>query len=107
MNFNEVIEELDHGRVHQQLSETLGRIVDGVQTHGEPGEIKLTLKVKKEGDRCLIAVSTSSKIPTEPLQPSIFWFDNLSESPGLTRDDPRQMTLKTLDKPKVKEVDRG
>ena len=103
MDFTELVTDLDHGRVHQQLSEQLALIIDGVQTHGTAGQLVLKLSVHKEGDRAVVTPVVASKIPAEPPAPTLFFFGK----EGLTREDTRQLTLRDLRPQAVKEVTRG
>jgi len=93
MKFSDIVTELDNGRVHEQLSEELEQIVDGVQTHGTKGQIVITLDIKKEGDRAVIGCSSKAKIPKAAMHGTLYYF---GRNGGLSREDPRQLSLKTL-----------
>ncbi len=101
MKFSEIITELDYGKVHQQLSEELQKIVDGVQLHGTKGQLVVTLDVKKEGDRAVIACDSKVKVPKEKMHDSLYYFQ---PNGGLSREDPRQLSIKNLAPETKKEV---
>ena len=105
MDFTELVTDLDHGRTHQQLSELLAHIIDGVQVHGTAGELVLKLGIKKVGDRAVVTPTITSKVPHEPVAETMFWFAR--EGGALTRDNERQLQLRDLRPQAVREVGHG
>lgn len=95
MKFSKFIEDYDDGRLDEQLSEQLQRVVDGCNVHGNPGEIILKFGVRKEGDRAIVVPKVAAKIPTESPAATMYWFcDN---GGPLRRSNPRQLPLRALE----------
>lgn len=99
LDFAEVITDLDHGRVNAELGRKLAKIVEAVEKTGKEGKLTLQIKVKKEGEMCMVHVEATSKRPEHPMMPSLFFF---GEDGRITREDPRQLTLREIQSPKLR-----
>lgn len=100
-DFSEFITDLDHGKINQKLTEELARVVDAVEDTGLVGELTVKLKVKREGKMATVHLDIRTKCPAHPLHATLFYFGVNGE---LLREDPRQLSLKTLDRPAIKAV---
>lgn len=91
--FAAVLQELNRGQVHHQLSEELHALVDAVREHGTKGTLTLALDVapiaKGDTSALTVAAKVACKAPTAP-QTSAFFVDS---SGNLSRRDPRQTAL--------------
>lgn len=87
-----VLQELNRGRSHRELSDELARLTQAVRDTGRPGSVTLTITVKpsKADGAFEIADKISSKIPAFDRPASLFFAD---ESGNLTREDPRQIAI--------------
>lgn len=96
----DLIDQLDTGRVRQQIDELLEEVIQGVNIHGVDGEIVVKLKVKKEGGRAVVVPDVKAKVPREPLGASIMHFDGSK----LRRENPLQakLDLRPRKEPEVK-----
>ncbi len=87
---------LEQGSTHDDLTDALAELVDKVMLHGKPGTLTLKLTVKKatKGDADLAFVSVADEIvvkaPAGERAERIFF---AHPDGGLTRHDPRQLTL--------------
>lgn len=104
IDIGEFLAELDAGRVYHVLGDQMGRVVDLVQTHGGKGELTLKLSLTKEGDRAVCEAKIDTKAPHEPVGATLFFF---GRDGGLTREDPRQLSLRELAPQKPKEPTHG
>lgn len=100
-DFAEFITDLAHGDINQKLTEALAQITTAVEDTGKVGELTLKLHVKKEAKMAAVSVDFKVKVPSHPLRGTLFYIGANGE---LLREDPRQMSLKGLDKPKLKTV---
>ena len=101
-DFATFITDLDHGKINQHLTEILAAVVAAVEDTGKVGEVTLKITVKKEGKMAIIGVDVKGKEPKHPLHGTLFY---IGENGELLRDDPRQLSLKNLDKPPLKAVE--
>ena len=98
--FFELIDQLDAGRVRQQIDELLEDVISGVNLHGIDGEVVVKLKVKKEGGRAVVVPDVKAKVPREPLGATLMHFDGAK----LMRENPLQakLDLRPQAEPEVK-----
>lgn len=97
MDFSTCIMDLAHGDVNGSLSEKLEKLIEAVDETGKAGVLTIKLGVKKEGTMAVVHIDATIKLP-EPAMPSTMFFFN-EDGKSLTREDPRQLTLKTLAAP--------
>ena len=97
----DLITDLDYGQVHQELSRELSELIAAVEEHGKAGSMTLTINVRPEGQMALVQVASSVKAPKKPYNASMFYY---GESGSLHREDPRQMSLRGLEPPKLATV---
>lgn len=102
MDFAKFITDLDHGAVHQRLGEELETVVQGVHDVGGTGKLTVTFTVKKEGRMAAVTVSSSHKAPREPMHGTLFHFS--AQGADLSREDPRQLKMKTIAAQELKDV---
>lgn len=92
--FADVLQELQGGRTHNDLSEALHDLTTAVREHGKAGSIQLTIKIdpvsKGDGTTVTVTSTVASKTPKAEPKKSIFF---LSDDGNLQRDDPRQLHL--------------
>jgi len=98
-DFAAFVTDIDHGSAHKQLSEKLGELVAAVQDVGKPGTMTVKFNIKKESGVAIVSVECVTKLPDHPMNGAMFWFGDKGK---LLRDDPRQLKLKGLAKPKGK-----
>ena len=82
------------GKVLEEASAELAKVVAGVMATGKPGSLTVTLNVKV-ASRGQNAVTVTDKVTSKvPLTatPDSFWFAN--EEGALLKDDPRQREMK-------------
>lgn len=87
-----VLQELNRGRSHRELSDELVKLTQAVRDTGKPGSVTLTITVKpsKADGAFEISDKISSKIPVFDRAASIFFAD---AEGNLTREDPRQIAM--------------
>lgn len=102
--FVEMLKELDHGQVIQQLDEDLAEVVEAVGDYGEHGDGELVIKltIRRTKQRVAeVSAKVTNKCPREPLNATKLWFDGTT----LRRDDPLQQELpgvRTLPRQRVR-----
>lgn len=91
--FAAVLQELDRGMVHNDVSEQLHALVDAVIEHAAKGTLTLELTVAPiaKGDTSVLTVAAAvkTKRPSSP-STSAFFVDRTG---NLTRRDPRQIEI--------------
>ncbi len=102
-DFAEWLCELDHGAVNQRLSEKLLQLGSAVQETGLAGTLTIKVSIKREGDMAKADVQVKADVPEHPMHGSLFFF---GRSGSLHRDDPRQLSLRDLAPPKLKDADK-
>ena len=98
--FFELIDQLDSGRVRQQIDELLDDLIEAVNLHGIDGELVVKLKVTKEGGRAIVVPDVKAKVPREPLGATLMHCDGEK----LRRENPLQakLDLRPRTEPEVK-----
>lgn len=104
MDFATFIMDLSHGEVNGKLSQKLEQLVAASNKTGKAGTLTLKLTVKKEGTMAVAHADATVKLPEPGMPGTMFFFDEDEETGdvGLTREDPRQLTLKSLASPPPK-----
>ncbi len=100
-DFAAFVTDLHYGEINQKLTDRLAEVVRAVENTGRSGELTVKFSVKKEGEMAIIGVDIKAKAPEHPLHGTLFYMGGNGE---LLREDPRQLTLKNLDKPPMKTV---
>ena len=93
-DFQDVLTDIDDGRLHDQLTELWPKVVKAVRETNKPGSLTLTLTAKLDrGVMCVVAPKVSTKMPAPAVSPSIFYSD---EEGNVTKHDPKQLPLKNV-----------
>ena len=87
-SFNEVLAEVDSGRLIEDLSRQLAEVTNAAIATNKVGELVLTLKVKPNKDNQVFLDSTvKAKVPEHSIATALFF---ANEEGSLTRRDPKQ-----------------
>ncbi len=92
--FAAVLQEIDHGHVHTNLSAALRDLVDAVKDTGKKGTLGLTITVKpiKPGQVDILDIVADVKLDApKPTPPSTMFFTD--RTGNLTREDPNGQQL--------------
>lgn len=93
-DFQDVLTDLDDGEVHRQLTELWPQVVRAVRETNKVGAMTLTLTAKLErGTMVVVVPKVTTKMPAPATGPTLFYTD---EEGNLTRNDPKQQTLKVV-----------
>lgn len=96
-DFQDVLTDLDDGRVHEQLTELWPQVVRAVRETNKPGALTLTLALKYDrGAMIVVTPKVTTKMPAPSTSPTLFYAD---DEGNLTRNDPKQIPLKVLNPP--------
>lgn len=91
-DFQDILTDLDDGKVHEQLQKQLQQLVKAVMETGCKGNLALTLNVKRENrGMVVVTAEVKTKLPQKATEATVFW---PTEEGGLSRENPRQPTLK-------------
>lgn len=101
-DFATFLMDLSHGDVNGALSEKLAALTEAVDETGKAGTMTVKITVKKEGTMAVAHADVTVKLPEPPLPGTMFFFSKDGKS--LSREDPRQMSLRGLVAPKLKTV---
>lgn len=89
-----MLQEIDDGRLHEQLTELWPSVVKKVIETNKPATLTLTLSVSSDGGRMVIvAPKVTTKMPTKTASAALFYTD---EDGATYRNDPKQMPLKNV-----------
>ncbi len=92
------LQDLRDGRVHAELTQQFGELVNKVQETGKAGELTLKIKVKPATrgnvDKIMIADAITINMPKPERGEDVFW---LTEDNELSRNHPRQGNLELRD----------
>jgi hypothetical protein len=99
--FAEVLSELNHGVVADEMATKLAELVSAVKETGRKGSLKLTIEVAPfPGNSTVLKVTGAADLraPKGETAAGIFYFD---DGGNLSRNDPSQPTLplRDLDSP--------
>lgn len=89
--FVATIVDIDDGRLNEQLTQELARVVRAATETRKKGSIVLELTVTPDNERVTVAAKVTTKLPQASTMPTTFF---TTEEGDLSRDDPRQMQLK-------------
>lgn len=91
--FADVLQEIDRGKFHAEVSEALHELTSHVEDTRKGGEVLLVIKVqpmKKNADVLEVVADVRTKLPRNERKASIFFADREG---NLTRTDPNQPEL--------------
>lgn len=94
--FADFLREQSRGTTHDEMSETLHRLIARVRDTGKKGSLQLTINVAPlKGDADVLVVSDEIKVrlPEHDRKASMFYPD---ENGNLSRTDPNQLTFEGL-----------
>ncbi|MFZ6801961.1 hypothetical protein [Undibacterium sp. Di24W] len=93
-----IMQDLRDGRVHAELTQQFGDLIQKVQETGKAGELVLKIKVKPATkgnvDKVMIADAVSVNMPKPERGEDVFF---LTEDNELSRNHPRQGNLELRD----------
>lgn len=93
-DFQDVLTDLDDGRVHEQLTKIWPEVVRAVRETNKPGSLTLTLHAKVErGTMVVVVPKVTTKLPAPGVSPTLFYTD---EEGNVHRNDPKQLPLKNV-----------
>lgn len=93
-SFQDVLTDIDQGRLHDQLTAAVPKIIEAVKETNRGGSLSLTLNFKPDSKgRVNVSGKVSRKVPEPSLGSTIFYTDDVGY-PHLS--DPRQMDLKVV-----------
>jgi len=92
-DFQDVLTDLDEGKVHRQLTEMLPELVKAVVESRKAGFINLKITVRPENRQVFLKADVTSKIPRATTESTLFFPD---EEGDLHRSDPKQQTLRDV-----------
>lgn len=91
-SFQDVLTDMDDGRLHEQLTDLLPKVVAAVKEANKPGSLTLTLSIAPEaGSAVVMNAKVSSKLPAPGVSPTFFYSDDKGNP---HRNDPKQQQLK-------------
>jgi hypothetical protein len=93
-SFVEVVQDLDDGKVAEQLDREIARLVKSVRETNKSGAITLTVKIKPESGMAIASAEVKTKTPQPATASTLFYTTDEGE---LRKDDPRQQPLRGLD----------
>ena len=91
--FQDILTDLDEGRVHEQLTEMLEEVTAATIATNLVGELTLKLSVKREGNAAVVVARTSAKVPRAKANPTMFF---TTRDGVLTRQHPSQMEMEQV-----------
>jgi hypothetical protein len=96
--FAAFLHDLNKGRTHTALSDSLAELVAAVIDTGKPGTLTLRIDVKKltgTDDQITVTTRVGNKVPTFDAAASVFYVD--PDSQHLSRTPPAQPTIFDLE----------
>jgi hypothetical protein len=100
-SFVEVLSEINHGNVVDDLTSRLASVVEGVIATDKKGALTLTVEVTPNGDGSVQVVAKIKAVIPDPTRGTTIMF--VQEDNSLGRNDPRQGRL-DLDRPSLAPV---
>lgn len=94
-DFTDVITDLAHGQVNQQLTDGLSEVLKAVRETGKKGELTLKLTVTCVNENAVVGAEWNTKLPKPGAPTTMFFFDG-EDGTAITREDPRQLALRQL-----------
>lgn len=92
-NFQDTLESLDDGKVLQQITGDMADAVRAARKTKKKAKLVLTLTMTPEGGMVRVAAECKTTIPKEPREMTLFY---ATDEGALTKDDPKQLTLKDV-----------
>jgi hypothetical protein len=93
-DFQDVLTDLDDGKVHEQLTKLWPEVVRAVRETNKAGTITLQLTAKLErGTMVVVVPKVTTKLPAPATSPTLFYTD---EEGNVHRNDPKQLPLKNV-----------
>lgn len=92
-DFQDVLTDIDEGRLHAQLTNQLAELVRACVATKKSGALTLTMNVKEEGNVMVVGGSVKLKLPQPAAGASVFY---ATEDGDLRRDNPRQPVLRNV-----------
>ena len=78
--FASLLQEMNRGRLHADLSDEVADVIGAVVEHGKKGTVTLKLDIRPRGDDAVeIGVSYTARPPQPPASPSIFFADTTGQ----------------------------
>lgn len=75
--FSQLLQQQRKGLLHAELSDQLNAVIAAVVEHGKAGSLTVKFAIKTTGDGVISVTDTyTSKVPTPPAEPSIFFADD-------------------------------
>jgi hypothetical protein len=90
-DFQDILTDLDDGKVHAQLTENIMKVVRAVAETGKAGELTLNLKFKREKRMTRVIADVKTKLPQPATEATLFF---QTDDGDLRREDPRQQKLR-------------
>jgi hypothetical protein len=100
-SFVEVLSEINHGNVVDDLTSRLAAVVAGVTATDKKGALTLTVEVTPNGDGSVQVVAKIKTVIPDPTRGTTIMF--VQEDNSLGRDDPKQGKL-DLDRPSLASI---
>jgi hypothetical protein len=92
--FQDILTDLDDGKLHEQLTELWPQVVKAVRETNKPGALTVTLHAKLDrGQMVIVNPKVVTKMPAPATGPTIFYSD---EEGNTTRNDPKQQVLRNV-----------
>lgn len=89
----DIMREVNEGRLVDEASEALVRVIEAVQRTHKKGAVTMTINVVPDkADEAVIELeaTVAAKVPTRSMRKSVFFID---QHGNLTRRDPRQREM--------------
>lgn len=83
------LESLDMDQ-RRQIDKTLRDVVKAVEEHKKGGTFTLTIALKPNGNKVIVATSSANKLPKPTIEATVRWFD---KDGTLADEDPKQQKL--------------
>lgn len=96
-SFQDVLTDLDDGRLHDQLTALLPKVVKAVKDANKSGSLTLTLHITPDaGSTVIMNAKVSTKLPAPGSSPTLFFSD---EKGNPHKNDPTQLPLRAVTPP--------
>lgn len=92
-DFQDILTDLDEGRVHEELTHQLREVVRAVRKSNRAGKLTLTIDLRMEGRQFVVNANVKPTIPTPKPGFTMFFADDEGD---LRQEDPKQVPLKHI-----------
>lgn len=92
-DFQDILTDLDDGRVHEQLTRQLRDVVSSCREAQAAGSLTLTLNVRPDGRQFVVTAKVTPKIPVAKPGLTMFFAD---DEGALVKADPKQIELRNV-----------